>query len=297
MKKILLTIIAGVAFGVSASAQCIPNPMYANEEFGLWPDSAEFVTDFGAMAGVDYETVIDIKTLRDTMTTATILGQTNNFIIHFKAFRINSVSGVPNGFTYTIGGPTVSNNQWVNTFTTQSDTASYQAVQGCLQITAAAADVTAAAPSTGYTDYPLTVIVDAQVGNSNILNSTLKDKWLSDLNSFSSDIDAIPITDYVIRVHAANGVTEMLNLNKFDVAQSYPNPAVDFATISFTTPTPSNVEVRVYNMLGAMVHKTDLLTEKGVNNYKMRTGQLSSGLYIYTVSNGVETITKKMNVK
>ncbi len=298
MKKILLTIFSGVLLAGTASAQCTPDPAYANEEFGLWPDSTEFVDENGAMAGVNYETVIDIKTLRDTTTTATVFGTTNTFIIHFKAFRINEVQGIPNsGFTYTMDGPTVNNEQWVNNFATQADTASYEAVQGCLQITAAAADVTTAAPGSGYTDYPLTVIVDAQVGNSSVLNSQLKDKWLSELNALAPSIDAIPITDYVIRVHAAAGVTEMLNVNKFDVAQSFPNPASDFATISFTTPQPTNVEVKVYNMLGSLVHNADVLAEKGINDYKLNTNQLSSGLYVYTVSNGTKTFTQKMTVK
>jgi len=298
MKKTLLTIFSAVLLAGTASAQCNPDPQYASAEFGLWPDSAEFVDNNYAVGNMAYSTVIDIKTLKDTTveTTNPITGGDITIDVWFKAFRINEVQGIPpGGFTYSIGGTTVANDStWLNTGSGQN----VEAVQGCLQIDASAAATLAAAPMADSTNYPMVVVVDAQIEEASDLNSLLAGKWLSELSNFG--VDAIPIIDYVLRVYSENhpaSVTEALNAKVFDVAQSYPNPAGNEATITFTTPRQDNIEVKVFNMLGATVFSKKVLSESGVNNIKLNTARMSAGMYIYTVSNGTKTFTKKMTVK
>lgn len=308
MKKTLLTIFAGVLSVSVASAQCTPDPQYANAAGNFFPDSTTFVTDNSAMAGVDYSAVIDIKTITDTVVSA------GGFTVtaYIDAFKVHAVNGAPAGFGFTGGGTTFeaadprpdfnqtnTDSTWWNVYGTANDHTTLEVVQGCLQATASAADVSAAAPATGFTDYPIEVLVDARVAATDpdvsgflIANGT----WLSD-PAVASLAGPLPVDDYVLRVHAANAIADVLNPNVFEAHQSYPNPAGDEAIITFTNPRVEQIELKVFNMLGAMVHNQTIESEAGVNDVKLNTGRMSSGLYIYTVSNGTKTFTKKMTVK
>ena len=308
MKKTLLSIFAVALVAGSASAQCVPDPAYANASGNFFPDSATFIAENAAMAGVDYEAVIDIKTITDTAVSAGPISAD----AYIDAFKVHAVSGAPAGFSFTGGGTTYEaadprpdfgqtsvDSTWWNVYGTANDPTTLSPVQGCLTITASAADVAAAAPTNGdlFTDYPVTVFVDARVANATTASFLVADgTWLSDLAA-SGLAEPLPVTDYVLRVQAANGVAEMLNPNVFDVAQSYPNPAGEEAIISFTNPGIEEVDFKVFNMLGALVHNQTVLSERGVNNIELNTGRMSSGLYIYTLSNGTKTFTKKMTVK
>lgn len=305
MKKTLLTIFAGVLAVSVASAQCTPDAQFLTQAGNFFPDSTTFVTDNSAMAGVAYDEVLNIKTITDTLVTA------GGFTVtaYIDAFKVHSVTGAPAGFGFAGGGATfeaadpradfgqtVTDSTWWNVYGTANDPTTLSIVQGCLQITASASDVAAAAPATGFTDYPVEVLVDARVAATNpdvsgflLPNGT----WLSG----TSLADPLPVDQYVLRVHAASGVADFLNLNAFDVAQSYPNPAEEMATISFTTANSTVVEFNVYNMLGAVVYSEVITSQKGMNNIELETSSMTAGMYVYTVSNGVQVHTKRMTIK
>lgn len=287
MKKTLLTIFAGIITASVATAQCIPAIVYADSAFGLWPDSLEFAMDDAAMGGLDYESQIDLKTFVDT--------SFSGFNVKIDAFKVLSITGLPAGFSWTGGGPTWDGTDtWYNEGATPSGTADpslLEPVQGCLQLTAAAADVSLAAPSAGSgpNTFPLEVTVDIRIGDSD--QAFLIGAWASSLGQ------SVVVTEYVLHVVAGVGVAELLNLNAFEVAQSYPNPANEMATITFTTPNSAKVQLNVYNMLGGLVYAEGVNSQKGLNKIELETASMTAGLYVYTVSNGEKTITKRMTIK
>ena len=304
MKKILLTIISGAFLAGTAGAQCSFDSQYAGSSGNFFPDSATFLMDNSATAGQAYDAVISMRTISDTLVTA------GGFTVtaYIDAFKIHAVNGAPAGFSFTGGGVTFeqpdptsfgdpADSTWWNNYGTPGNASTITPVEGCMQITAAASAVDAIAPQTGFTDYPVQVLVDARVAATDpdvsgflLPNGT----WLSE----TTLADPLPVDDYVLRVHSSSvGIAEMLNPNVFEVHQSYPNPAGNEATITFTTPRVENIEVKVFNMLGAIVHSEDILSETGVNDIKLNTGRMSAGLYVYTVSNGTKTFTQKMTVK
>lgn len=245
------------------------------------------------MGGVAFSSQIDLKTFVDT--TVSAVGQ--NVVISIDAFKILSVSGQPAGFTWSAAGPTwnETDQTWYNAGTSPNLTP----VQGCLSILADAAATAAAAPATGYTDYPLVVTVDARIAATSIDLSFIGIGPGAFLSAVPPAVGggAFVIETYVLRVYAATGVSEMLNTSRFELGQNYPNPAADESVISFTTPSVSNVEFRVYNMLGMLVKSQDILSEKGLNQVKVNTRDFSAGMYVYTMTNGGTTLTKKMTVK
>jgi hypothetical protein len=296
MKKVLLTIVAGLFSMGMANAQCTPSVAYADSSFGLWPDSIPFITDHGAYAGQAYSSVIDLKTFVDTVVPNPLGGNVN---IKIDAFKILSITGQPAGFEWAAAGPT-----WVQGDLTWYNVgaggacANLGSTQGCMAITADADAVTAAAPESGYTDYPLVVSVDARIACSSPDISFLipNGAWLSSVPENLGG-GALGITDYVLRVNASVGIADMLSTARFDVGQSYPNPATGETVINFNTPSSSTVEFAVYNMLGVVVLSEVITSEAGLNEYRFDASKLSSGMYVYTMRNNGSTITKRMSVK
>ena len=78
-------------------------------------------------------------------------------------------------------------------------------------------------------------------------------------------------------------------------AKNYPNPFNPSTTISYSIPTNSNVKLVVYNILGKEV-ATLVNEEKPVGSYTVNFdgSELSSGVYLYTLTTGTQVITQKM---
>ena len=89
---------------------------------------------------------------------------------------------------------------------------------------------------------------------------------------------------------------ETLDLNKFDVSQNSPNPFSENSEIRFSTTDNSNVDFKVFNMLGAVIYSKNFKTAKGVNVIKIEANSFAPGVYIYSITNGEKTITKRMIV-
>lgn len=87
-----------------------------------------------------------------------------------------------------------------------------------------------------------------------------------------------------------------LDLTKFDVEQNSPNPFAESSEIRFSTVDNSNIEFKVFNMLGAVIYNKNFKTSKGINTIKIEANSFAPGVYIYSITNGDKTITKRMIV-
>ncbi|NNG28111.1 MAG: T9SS type A sorting domain-containing protein [Ignavibacteriaceae bacterium] len=88
---------------------------------------------------------------------------------------------------------------------------------------------------------------------------------------------------------------EDLTPTRFELAQNYPNPFNPSTKIRFTIPEAGLVTLKVYNLLGEEV--ATLLNEEqttGVYEVTFDAGQLSSGIYFYTINSGDFVASKKM---
>lgn len=133
-----------------------------------------------------------------------------------------------------------------------------------------------------YAVFPINITVS---GTDIILNGKLvKDGGSISVKNYQNTIDIKPakiITDYTL-------------------LQNYPNPFNPSTTIKFTLPEKADVILKIYNSLGEVV--ADLLNgtmEAGINEVQFNAGNLSSGVYFYTINavdelNNVFNATKKM---
>jgi hypothetical protein len=77
-------------------------------------------------------------------------------------------------------------------------------------------------------------------------------------------------------------------------ARSYPNPFNPIATIEFTLPVSSNWQVMIYNVSGQKVATFDGFNEPGSVTVKWDASDYSSGIYLYKVVAGQNSVTRKM---
>ena len=84
----------------------------------------------------------------------------------------------------------------------------------------------------------------------------------------------------------------------FEVSQNYPNPFNPSTTIEFSITESAPITLAVYSITGELVTKLINGAEFSSGNYKVSfdASRLSSGTYIYTVNNGLNTISKKMTL-
>ena len=88
--------------------------------------------------------------------------------------------------------------------------------------------------------------------------------------------------------------------SEFSLAQNYPNPFNPTTEINFSMDVASNVNLTIYNMLGQKVRVLEnAYLGAGTHAYTWNgqddLGQsVSTGVYLYTLTNGTQTMTKKM---
>lgn len=83
---------------------------------------------------------------------------------------------------------------------------------------------------------------------------------------------------------------------EFRLNQNYPNPFNPTTNIEFSLPEQAVVNLNIYSITGELVASviTDKEFSAGVYRYSFDASKLSSGTYIYSLSNGKSIINKKM---
>lgn len=113
------------------------------------------------------------------------------------------------------------------------------------------------------------------------------DKWV-----FSGELPTIDLTITGIEQDFTRIPSE------FSLGQNYPNPFNPSTTIEFSIMEESEITLSVYSLTGELV--TDLIKSSNYNSgvYKVSfdASSLSSGMYIYKLDNGIQTISKKMTL-
>lgn len=103
------------------------------------------------------------------------------------------------------------------------------------------------------------------------------------------------LTGYRCVVTGPTGI-DQLGAAKFDVGQNAPNPVTGKSEIHFSVVNSENIDFKVYNMLGAVVYANNFKADKGMNTIIIEANSFAPGVYMYSVANASQTITKRMIV-
>jgi hypothetical protein len=90
--------------------------------------------------------------------------------------------------------------------------------------------------------------------------------------------------------------TGELNGDQFEVLQNTPNPFDAATNINFNAAASGAFTFQVINLLGAVVHQEQVNGKRGENTFTFASNDLNQGVYLYSLSNGNYTVTKRMVV-
>jgi hypothetical protein len=71
--------------------------------------------------------------------------------------------------------------------------------------------------------------------------------------------------------------------SEFRVNQNSPNPFSDITRLSFFTPKAEMVELRIYNIVGNLVHQEAAMFSRGTHRFDFNGSSLPPGTYLYRV--------------
>ncbi len=172
--------------------------------------------------------------------------------------------------------------------------------------------------------YSVQIVLDLSEGSAfkNIRN--LPDSWHAITNTLADEtiialygvtpleVDKLEIEIDVQNVQSVPKIKAHLVLNEreapelneliigdvpteFGLNQNYPNPFNPSTNISYTLPEKANVELSIFNMLGQKVATVVNQTQDaGTYTINWQAGSVSSGVYIYRLTAGGNTFTKRM---
>lgn len=109
---------------------------------------------------------------------------------------------------------------------------------------------------------------------------------VTDANGFTASATFVLTGPYV-------GINEM-DAYGFSLGQSIPNPTSGNATIGFVSATEDNYQFVVRDAAGREVARMSLSAMRGENRIIFDGSSLSSGMYTYSLTNGVNVLTQRM---
>ena len=82
--------------------------------------------------------------------------------------------------------------------------------------------------------------------------------------------------------------------DRFELEQNSPNPFDVVTEISFSSPVLGFVEFKIVNLIGKEVIRQVMEAEPGRNTIRIDGSDFMPGVYVYSLSNGSQTLTRRM---
>ena len=82
--------------------------------------------------------------------------------------------------------------------------------------------------------------------------------------------------------------------NSLDFTQIGPTPVQEILHVTFDTDLETATRIDLYNIAGQVIQSQNLRTHAGLNNVSFDFANLQAGIYMVTITNGVNTITTKV---
>ncbi len=269
MREILLITIFSI-LTISLFAQddaCIPDPIYADTTFGVFPGPYLEETMTGgipdtACINEPFEFILT-AVVPDTVAVMGFVVTLNSVFID----TIGAVAGLPEGITYACNPPNCIFD--ANT-------------QGCIILQGTPTD--ANMPG----DFPLTLNLTIDTG----LLGPVPTTYPGDLfpGSYSLAV-AAEGSDNCTVVSTNNVLRENLNF------KNAPNPFADFTQIQITSGIDQEVYFEVFNILGEQLLSQKVNLHEGENTIDVDGSDLANGMYIYSLRKGADIISKRMIVQ
>jgi hypothetical protein len=101
--------------------------------------------------------------------------------------------------------------------------------------------------------------------------------------------------NYTLYIDQNVGVSSLVP-SGFFVSQNLPNPFGNTTEVIVGSPSADRITVTVADLLGNIVRNESYQVQKGQNRLQFRADDFSSGVYLYTITNGKQSYTRRMIV-
>lgn len=101
---------------------------------------------------------------------------------------------------------------------------------------------------------------------------------------------------FQIVVHPAAGIS-VGDARNFFALKNIPNPFANTTDVYFNAPKAETYSFLVYNILGETVFTEEIMAAQGPNKYTLHVGNLPDGIYIYKLTNGINTFTERLVIQ
>jgi len=137
---------------------------------------------------------------------------------------------------------------------------------------------------------------DPFTGGSAFMNN----KYYPNLfGSGNSQVGYYPYIAFKVQAEYDSGIEDATLENGFGLGKVYPNPANQNSqmNVSFAVNSQEKVEIAIYDLTGKKVQTiTHAVYEKGEHNATFEATDLTPGMYIYTMTAGEFSTSKKLNI-
>ena len=101
---------------------------------------------------------------------------------------------------------------------------------------------------------------------------------------------------YTITISGLSSVFDKLYKNSFELKDIYPNPVNEESKIQVITGESTDVIFSVFNYLGETIEERSIALNRGVNDIEIFANDYANGMYLYSINNGVQILSKRMIV-
>jgi len=133
----------------------------------------------------------------------------------------------------------------------------------------------------------------AEIGYHQIIMNTTT---TVDAGSFGIQTQDDIIDYYYINVTNATSVINKFNDFTFELKDIFPNPVNNNAKIQFISGNSVDVVFTVFNYLGEIIEERNIAATRGVNDIEIAANNYDNGMYLYSINNGIQIVSKRMIV-
>jgi hypothetical protein len=101
---------------------------------------------------------------------------------------------------------------------------------------------------------------------------------------------------YYIEISPATSTINQFDNTTFELKEAYPNPAINETKVQFISGNSENIVFKIYNLLGEEIESQLIFSSIGVNTINLNFSSYSEGIYLYSINNGYQLLTKRLVV-
>ncbi|MBL7764481.1 MAG: T9SS type A sorting domain-containing protein [Chitinophagaceae bacterium] len=294
MKKLIFSLLTLAAAAPSfAQSVCVPGTLTSPKNAYIIPDSAANFAN--GCVGTYYEQILYIKAAKDTIITittpisGTLTANIDSFVVDANILGMPSyltVESVPGTLPPAGAGSPKSN---YTRLSIPGDSLACVKISGNIPVGTPAAVLPLTIGLRVYTSN----IHDINVGSA--LDALIpafypgrKTDTLTSIGYYSINVVAQPCWPTT--------VSNLTNYG-FDLIGGIPNPADQSTRIAFQSANTHNYTLTIVNLLGEQVWRQTVKATNGVNYIPVQANLLNSGLYVYTLSDGINNVSGKLQIQ